>query len=141
MESHHAVADALLNQGLRCEFYKHKEIKSCLVSKLTPKIKSGLYNMLWISMPRRPQEKHLIKQRNIFMEQLRLLINLAVCTQTPIVLFGITGDHWQDAQLLQLVQDGVLQRSSHRLCHFGIKVNLNNQSPSAVAFQMLATGG
>ena len=115
--------------------YSHWGINTGQTNTIGAELKAQKYAMVWIDFP-----KLINKDRRY--NHITTLVNWAqICADNgiPYVMLGSFGKKWEEPQLLSAVDRGLLQRRHHRLCHFGLKINMSMSEPSSTCFVTLAT--
>ena len=115
--------------------YSHWGINTGQTNTIGAELKAQKYAMVWIDFP-----KLINKDRRY--NHITTLVNWAqTCADNgiPYVILGSFGKKWDDPQLLSAVDRGLLQRRHHRLCYFGLKINMSMTEPSSTCFVTLAT--
>ena len=128
-------SNLFIEQGYFLVRYSHWGINIGQTNTIGAELKAQKYAMVWVDFP-----KLINKDRRY--NHITTLVNWAqICADNgiPYVMLGSFGKKWDDPQLLSAVDRGLLQRRHHRLCHFGLKINMSMSEPSSTCFVTLAT--
>ena len=103
-------------------------------------LRRGDYMLLWIDLPsRRTLDTHAaaMTRRWIF---IRKLIDTAIFTNTPAIIYGTCGSAWRADVLKALEFEGIAKAATHHWCRFGIRFHdPGNMQPSARKSRTLST--
>ena len=88
------------------------------------------FMLVWIDLPsRRTLDTHraCAVRRWGFIKQ---IVETAVRTTTPAVIYGPSGKVWNIDALQALLHEGRVSSARHHWCHFGIRLHDSNDLPS-----------
>jgi len=102
------------------------------------KLESGYFQQLWLSYQRRKTSDVTPQRVNKFLSLMSNWIQTALNHKLQVYVIGVTGNHWDNTTLSQLVTDKLLKQTLHRICHLGIKLNPKQQEPSNVCIKILS---
>ena len=140
MEPHPAMAPVLRAAGWQVDIFPTEQLCTAAVQHLPNKIEKGEYQLVWLTLPKgMPDERQRRRRLNAAVRELVLYIRRAHKGSTPAVLVGPVGCQWQHHQFELLLKDRIVNKSSHRLCHFGIKLLPHVERPDSSAFSALTT--
>ena len=139
MDHGHVASDALQEYGYRCTPYNHRTFSTWFPSQIAGDIKTHKYNLVWIGTPILGLHIHPNKFEKLI-KDISDLTRIALKNKIPTILFGGSGKIWDHPYLYPFTQEVEFDIREHRLCHFGVKVNILADKPSSAAFRSVAHG-
>lgn len=123
--------------GWKAVRYSPQQINEGPTSHVAHDIKQGKYDLVWIDLPQ--VGRHVPKDRmHSALSQLCRWLQLASEVGITAGTFGAFGHSWNHENFQVLVQQHKYQKSYHRACHFGLKLDHNQTEPSKICFVMLS---
>ena len=96
------------------------------------------HQVLWVEVIPAPRFAPATRLNQIW-SRLRILLQAAQRADLFCFVSGCRRTAWLMPELDRLVQDKVMHFSTHRWCHFGIKISPNSLEPSSVCLRMLSS--
>ena len=96
------------------------------------------FQVMWVDLVP-PQRFAPSSRLNAVWSKLRILLQNALRSNLYCCFAGVRKSSWSYPAIQQLAQDRLLYQSSHRWCHFGIRLSPDSSCPSAVCLKVLSS--
>ena len=128
-----AVSTVLQQMGWQVEHLHHNHLRGTVAVHVPQRLRNHQVHALWVDFPCKGRH---VKADNLHtcLVQLSTWLKHAKEAGIPAMLFGAYGSQWLAAPVADSVGQGILRKSYHRICHFGLKVDPQNSSPSKTCF-------
>ena len=130
-EDRHHVTEVLQKHGFVVERRRQKEVTTGLVGHVSRLILDRMIAFIYVDFP-----LHLARREESFWHRVMTWARFATENKVAFVLLGSSGKKLQIAEILKSRDEGTISLTSHRLCHFGIKLNEQSPMQSGTSFSM-----
>ena len=128
-----SAASVLQDAGWRIEHLHHNHLLGPAAVHVAQRIRNLQIHALWIDLPHKGRHIRADRMHSALV-QMCTWFRQAVAADIPCALFGAYGGQWLQAPVADLVGQGVLAKSYHRMCHFNFRVDPRTTQPSKACF-------
>ena len=115
----------------------HRAVNAGHTTDVAGQIKDGEYDLIFMDLPQ--IGRHVLAHKfHSHMTQLCRWTNLAIAMQVSVIILAPFGKMWLDPQLSALIADSGVNKSYHRLCRLGLKVNPQQSEQSSTCFVIVS---
>ena len=126
----------LRKRGYTCDRITHNELMTSVGTEYLGSIINGEYFMVWISTPADWYVRTPGKRMSTHWQRIQNILIKASKLKSKIIMFGPPGYVWKISAINDTIEDLKLSVVRMRLCHFGIKFNLQDRTPSGTYMQI-----
>ena len=137
-DTREACAD-LRNRGYTCDRITHNELMTAAGTEYLGALLSGDYVLLWIGTPADWYVRTPGKKSGPHFSRIQNLMTKARKLRMKIIMFGPPGYVWKLAPIHDAIEVLNMNTVRMRLCHFGLRYNMHDKTPSGTYMQVATT--